>query len=330
MLKQCPACESNMGLKITTRLKEFDIKGEKITIDTTYYHCNNCGKDFNSPKEFGDPYRKAYDEYRRRKGMVQPEEIVSFRNKYNLTQKELSDLLGFGGVTLSRYENGALQDQAHDSILRLAMEPQNLLRLVTQNTFKIASPKWTKLLAQLETELTLVDKMELFLGKNEPSEYNGFKSLDLIKVVEVIKFFCFNREVYKTKLLKLFFYSDFLHYKQTNRSITGMKYAHLPYGPVPNGYDLIFGAIMQIEPGFHLEPRDFGDYGGEVIVIEKSPDTSTFSQTELDVLKKVSNQFAFYSSKAISIKSHKENGYIATKTSELISYNFANEIDLNA
>jgi hypothetical protein len=35
--------------------------------------------------------------------------------------------LGQGGATLSRYENGALQSEAHDQLLKLVMQPENLL-----------------------------------------------------------------------------------------------------------------------------------------------------------------------------------------------------------
>ena len=43
--------------------------------------------------------------------------------------------------------------------------------------------------------------------------------------------------VLKTKLLKEMFYTDFLYYKETCNSITGLEYAKLPYGPVPDQYE---------------------------------------------------------------------------------------------
>jgi transcriptional regulator with XRE-family HTH domain len=64
--------------------------------------------------------------------MVQPEDIIQIRKAYDLTQKELASLLGWGEVTLSRYENGALQDLAHDKMLHLAKQPENLLALIEQ------------------------------------------------------------------------------------------------------------------------------------------------------------------------------------------------------
>ncbi len=41
---------------------------------------------------------------------------------------------GWGAVTLSRYENGALQAEAHEKAFRLAMESHNLLRLLEETS----------------------------------------------------------------------------------------------------------------------------------------------------------------------------------------------------
>ena len=65
--------------------------------------------------------------------MLNPEDIRSYRSRRGLTQKEFSDLLGIGIATLNRYENGALQSEAHDRIIKLAMEPQNFLNLFSKS-----------------------------------------------------------------------------------------------------------------------------------------------------------------------------------------------------
>jgi hypothetical protein len=45
------------------------------------------------------------------------------------------------------------------------------------------------------------------------------------------------RHVYKTKLNKLLFYSDFVNYHLNGVSISGARYVHLPFGPVPDRYE---------------------------------------------------------------------------------------------
>jgi DNA-binding transcriptional regulator YiaG len=59
-----------------------------------------------------------YSKYKELAGFVTSKEITGFRKKYNISQRELGYILGFGKITINRYENGALQNQAHDDVLR--------------------------------------------------------------------------------------------------------------------------------------------------------------------------------------------------------------------
>jgi putative zinc finger/helix-turn-helix YgiT family protein len=106
----CPGCEKITELEHIITTEEFNIRGELISVKSQYYKCKECGEEFEDPGSKDDPLDKAYREYRRKRGMVQPEEIREMRKRYSLTQKELSNLIGWGGATLSRYENGAIQD----------------------------------------------------------------------------------------------------------------------------------------------------------------------------------------------------------------------------
>lgn len=327
MLKICPACDSTTGLEIIERPEEFEIKGEKILIQVKLYHCKVCDRNF-STKELGDPFKQAYGEYRRVKGMVQPEQIVLFRKKYDLSQKELSDLLGFGAVTLSRYENGSLQDEVHDNILKLAMEPQNLLKLVNHNRASLSNDKYQTLVQQIMKGFSLIEQIESVITQNQSDEFSGGVELSLDKLAEVIEYLCQNRDVYKTKLLKLLFYSDFIHYKKYNKSITGLRYVHLPLGPVPDEYELILGAVLQQRPNIQFELVDFGTYGGEIVRVIEPRKPESLSTSELETIRKVSTRFEHFSSKKLSELSHTEQAYQETTHCEPISYQFAFTIDL--
>ena len=48
----------------------------------------------------------------RGKGFLQPEEIEKIRKQYGLSQKNFARLLGWGDITIHRYESGAIQDDA--------------------------------------------------------------------------------------------------------------------------------------------------------------------------------------------------------------------------
>ena len=148
----CPHCEATRDVQKVDTKETVEIRGERIEVPVKYYKCLTCGGDFDDPKADGDPLEKAYAEYRSRHGMVQPSELKAFRKKYGLTQNELGRLLGWGAVTVSRYENGALQDEAHDKEARLAMEPPNLISLIEETRDAISNEKKQRLLKELKRE----------------------------------------------------------------------------------------------------------------------------------------------------------------------------------
>ena len=130
MKRICPHCEEQREIEIVETDRKSGCPGRVHRGPASHYRCKTCKGDFEDPKGGFSFLEKAYEEYRRRHGMVRPADIKAFRKKYGLTQGELSKLMGWGPVTLSRYENGALQDEAHDTLLRLAMNPENLAGLI--------------------------------------------------------------------------------------------------------------------------------------------------------------------------------------------------------
>ena len=79
-------------------------------------------------------YKKAYKKYRTIHNLLNPEEIKSIREKYDLSQNEFSNLLGWGEKTICRYENGAIQDNVHNDLLKLLKDnDQNIIFLRKSN-----------------------------------------------------------------------------------------------------------------------------------------------------------------------------------------------------
>ncbi len=330
----CPNCEKETELTPISRCQEISVRGEAIPVNVHYFQCAECGEEFDDPRSPHDPLEEAYREYRTRHGMLQPEDIRGFRDRYGLSQRELSVLLGWGGATLSRYENGALQDEAHDKVLRLAMEPRNLLRLLETNPQAIDEAKRGRLIDQLrkqvyEENLPLSTIYQKRFGRYPADHLSGYRSLDLDKFYNAALFFCADGGVPKTKLNKLLFYADFKHFKHYVVSITGMRYARLPFGPVPDRYELYLAALHDEEEAIEIEETPYGaECVGEVLIARRKPDLSIFSTSELKILTTVKEHFQHFSASAISRFSHQERGYVETRNGELISYEHASSLQL--
>ena len=325
----CPNCDKKDGLSLIRETEEFNVRGEIIPVEVEYYRCEECGEEMMQLRADDDPLDKAYREYRRRKGMAQPEDIHEFRQKLGLTQKELSELLGIGVASLSRYENGALQEQAHDQILRFGMDTTNLLKLLEERPDVLRENKRKELIQQIKEgkgSVSLMDFIYEQYGCYGPSINSGFQSIQLEKIVEAIKYFCFKDRTYKTKLMKLLFYGDFKHYKEYGSSITGFQYAHLPFGPVPDQYDLWISTFIAENPTLSKDEVWSKDNPAEIIISKETADIGVFENSEVLVLATVREFFKSYTAKMITDFSHQEKGYQETKNGQIISYKYAKDL----
>jgi putative zinc finger/helix-turn-helix YgiT family protein len=329
MKKICPYCETQREIEVVEKTEKVDVRGEPIEVVSRHYHCPVCKEDFEDPQKGFGFIEKAYAEYRRRHGLTPPQEIKAFRKRYGLTQGELNKLLGWGPVTLSRYENGALQDEVHDKMLRLAMNPENLMRLIEETTEALPEGKRKRLLDELLKECELVLSPEKIceerLRRYEPDEFSGYRRLDLDKFFNVVLYFCKDGD-FKTKINKLLFYADFLHFKQYAVSITGARYAHATFGPVPDKYETLLAALIENGALASEEFTCSDEITGEKLVALKNPDFSLFSDSEIKILATVREKFRDFSSRKIMEYSHNEVGYKETAAGKFISYKYAGEL----
>jgi len=323
----CPLCEEEGLIEAVHVKKTFDIRGEPVEVSCEVSKCDKCGEEFINPMSQRDPLVQAYRTYQRQHNMLQPEEIKELRKRYGLTQGELTRILGWGGATLSRYENGSLQDTAHDRALKLLREPENLLRLIKENPEALGERRRSSMIRNLEElikeEHPIERCLEEWFGHQERSSYTGFQGFDMDKFFNCILYLC-KGGLLKTKINKLLFYSDFKHFKEYSISITGAKYVHLPYGPVPNNYAMYLATLVDrslIEIDEITYPGD--EYIGERYTSVEEPLLSIFSDTELKILAMVKERFKDSPAKDVTEFSHGERGYQETSAGQPISYEYA-------
>jgi putative zinc finger/helix-turn-helix YgiT family protein len=115
-------CEADREIRAETVREEYTVRGETIAIDVPRLFCTTCGES-SVDEAFGDPTLPVYAEYRRRRGLLTPEQIRAIREKYDLSQDSFAALLGTSPATLARYESGSLQDKAYDHLLRACENP---------------------------------------------------------------------------------------------------------------------------------------------------------------------------------------------------------------
>jgi putative zinc finger/helix-turn-helix YgiT family protein len=324
----CGNCEEVTASRAVTVNEEFKVRGETIRVPVTYFECAKCADRVLDPDSVQDPFKAAYAEYRRRKGLLTPEEIANWRKKTGLSQAEVAELLGIGTASLSRYENGSLQDDAHDKLLRMAMSPAGFAKLVKDNQTFTAERKeqMLKAVSGGETTCALENTYTELAGRQPVDAFSGFKSVDFGKLSNAVRYFCLTEEgVIKTKLNKLLFYADFKYFKESATSITGLRYAHGTWGPIPDNYAILIAALQQ-RGEISVEEVEYPRYAGEKLVNLRPPDLNVFSPGELEVLVEVAKHFRPWTASKISEFSHQEAAYKNTEPGQILSYAHAREL----
>jgi putative zinc finger/helix-turn-helix YgiT family protein len=321
--------------KVISLEETFAVKGEPTTIQSTVRVCGSCNEPVYDKELDSANLLRAYDVYRQKHCLMSPADIVSLRETYGLTQRGLSALLGMGEITIHRYENGSLPDEANNQLLRMLQTPWNMQRLLRERGDQLPRSQREKVMArvaQLVQEETPDKIVELAAGElvnKQPSEYTGFRRFSPEILMEMMVF-CAEQtgSVFKTKINKLLWYSDFLHYRYFGASISGGQYIHLPHGPVVDQYEIFLNYLLQTQ-ALSLEEVFFENGSGERLLAQRHYQESLLSPSAVKVIAVVCEHFKSVTSRQISEIAHAEEGYLQTKTGQPISYRYADRIKVD-
>lgn len=95
--------------------------------------------------------------------------------------------------------------------------------------------------------------------------------------------------------MKLLNYSDMIFYKENGISISGLKYVHFPYGPVPENFDILLGK-MAADHIAHIEVVYENGYEKHQVIPECDIPENIFSEGELEVLERIDAKFKDFGS----------------------------------
>ena len=334
MKRYCEECRKEVETKIIIKTEHYDVCGDPIEVDAQVLVCADCGEEFFCEELDNATLVNAYNKYRRNHKLLFPEDIKKIREQYGLSQRSFAKLLNWGDKTIYRYENGSLQDKAHNSLLLFLRDPKNMKIYLMENEITLDERQKARLLKtveKLEQDAEYREEGRFFemLFPGVPCEENGFKGFDYEKLCAMVLFFAHkSSELLKTKLMKLLNYSDMIFYKENGVPISGLRYVHFPYGPVPENFDMLLGR-MYSDHVAHIEVIYENGYEKHQVIPERENPENVLSTEELEVLERIYVKFKDFGSIDISHYSHKEKGYSATKPGEIISYSYAKDIQLN-
>ena len=171
--------------EIKVRRVTAEVKGLKITFDEYYKVDSKTGEEvFDRELEIKND-ANLYDIYKKQKGLLTNEEIKSIRNKYEMNQKEYAFAIGVGEVTVNRFENGAIQTEATDAIMRLSEDPNNMYNLLVKNKDNMPENLYEKFLKRV-IELKKLDSHKIANYDEEIIYKVDFQTADIEDVSDNI------------------------------------------------------------------------------------------------------------------------------------------------
>lgn len=324
-----PITGKKMLIQIEERTIEF--RKETFTIAFHYYLCES-GEKFTSTDLDELNMLQVYNQYRDKYNLPFPEEIKNIREKYDLSAMKMAQILGLGVNSYRNYENGEVPSNANGKLIQMANDPEKFKYLVEISESLVEFDK-QKLLKKIEklieenrNKYLQNEWKHYLLNGNLPNEFSGYKTPDFQKVTEMIVFFTKELQPWKTMMNKLLFYADFLMFKRSCFSISGLQYRAINWGPVPKNYESIFEYIVDNGDIEICRKELKNELIGEKFmpIAEKKFNESLFNEMELIVLKEIAEKFKDKNTSEIVEMSHIEKAWIENeKDKKIISYKYA-------
>jgi transcriptional regulator with XRE-family HTH domain len=310
--------------------KEFEFRKEKFIVTHFYYRCEDTKEEFTNDELDLLNANQLYNQYREKYCIPFPDEIKAIRDQYDISASKMSEILGLGTNSYRQYEASEMPTVSNGRLILAAKDPDEFKKFLEASRAVLNPKEFEKFSIKIDELIEFKRKNrweQLFIDQifshSKPSEFTGYRIPSLEKITHTISYFATHVDyLWKTKLNKLLFYSDFLHYKRTGYSICGLAYRAIQLGPVPAEYDKLYVKLLddnQFDVVF--VPFKENGYVGEALKNKIDFDKQLFTDIELKVLDEVAGKLASKTSTEIVDISHKEKAWIENENKhEIISY----------
>ena len=332
----CPYCKKEVEYKIEKReLKEF----RRIEVNTfeNVAICNECNQDLYVNKIEDENNERIYKIYREKANIIKAEDIVKLREKYDISQRELTAILGFGKMTINRYERGGLPTKSQSDYIKLLIENEDKFiekvneayenNNITEKTYKkIVSEGQEENISKKRVQENIRRYLKEVLNR-KPDIYNGYKSLDLEKVENIISYIASKvKNLTITSLNKYLWYIDMLSFNKRAVAITGLTYQNQKFGPtiVYKKYD----ELSLLDDKYQREDIETENGNTTKIISNENFNLDKINDSEKEIIDTIIKLLKNKKVTDISEMSHREDGWKKTKRLEKISFEYAMNLNI--
>ena len=336
MREYCPYCKKEVDYKIEKRdVKEF--RGIEIDTYENVAVCKECHQDLYLNEIEEKNNERIYELYRAKANIIKPQDIVDLRKKYDISQRELTAILGFGKMTINRYERGGIPTKSQSDYIRLLIDNDNKFIEKVKEAYKngnINDKTYEKIVSE---ELNIsIDKEQIqdnirrylrYALNRKPDIYNGYKSLDIEKVENIISYIASKvKNLTITSLNKYLWFMDMLSFNQRSVSITGLTYQNQKFGPTI--IDKKYDEISLLDDKYTREDIETENGNTTKIISNGNYNLDKISDNEKEIIDTIIKILKNKTVTDISELSHREEGWKKTKRLEKISFEYAMNLNI--
>ena len=332
----CPYCKKEVEYKIEQReLKEF--RGIEVNTFENVAICNECNQDLYVNKIEDENNERIYKIYREKANIIKAEDIVKLREKYDISQRELTAILGFGKMTINRYERGGLPTKSQSDYIKLLIENEDKFIEKVKEAYEnnnITEKTYKKIVAEGQEEniskKRVQENIRRYLKEvlnRKPDIYNGYKSLDLEKVENIISYIASKvKNLTITSLNKYLWYIDMLSFNKRAVAITGLTYQNQKFGPtiVYKKYD----ELSLLDDKYQREDIETENGNTTKIISNENFNLDKINDSEKEIIDTIIKLLKNKKVTDISEMSHREDGWKKTKRLEKISFEYAMNLNI--
>ena len=223
----CPFCHAKTEYFVEKR----EIIKYKGVIVNTFENVGVCLKGKNDlyiPKLEDENVQRINDEYRKNIDLINPQEIINFRSKYNLSQRELSAILNYSKMTINRYENGELPTKAQSDYLKIIFNNTREFESIARKSYenkKITLKTLNKVLGIDSPYQSIINELNEIEENSKVNSYNGFKKFIYANVENLISYISSkNKKMTREILAYYLWFIDVSSFVRDTLAITGLTY----------------------------------------------------------------------------------------------------------
>ena len=294
-------------------VRVFDYRKEAFNIMYHYYKCEDTQEQFTTTALDELNINQVHNKYRAKYGIPFVDEIRHTREQYALSAAKMSEVLGLGANVYRNYESGEMPSVATGRLIRMAEDPAEFNKLLELSRNALEAHDFDRVQKKLqrvpvEAEATVILAAKYIFRSQYPDEFNGFRKGTMSKLGSVVRYLAAGLAPFVTGMNKLLFYVDFSHYQQYGRSITGISYKAIEWGPVPRNYGAMYNFLVD-QRYIDIEEKEVG----EMIVwkdkIKLTVENSPLDEEEINTIEKVVKKMKGKNTRQIVDMSHEESAW---------------------